>query len=516
MKIDRITLAVMFVAAAFMVWAADYYTVFDDEAFSLQRYVMPVRPLIAGLWHGVEPDPPLYYILEHAWISLVGVRPLPLRGLSIIFFILGLPVIRAAGEAWYDARAGRWAVVLCGLNPMHLFFGFAARWYSLLYLCVAVLLLAAARVAECVASRGAEVIPSIRRRQHAWMTVWIIAGLAACYTNYLGIAIVGLVWLRGLTLARPMRRVWTISAAIVLVGFGPWLPAFFRELTRFPHLAHRPTEYLVCAARSGAALLTGNLASPDAWYVWAAMIVFVIAVTALALTNHRWLGGPPWVAFGVFTAGTATLALIDKYVMSFSAAFWMTIAAILATHRSGTWHRVRQVAVGSLAIGWAGCWLNFAMEERWSSLRWLDPIPDAVRKHIDDTVIVATHPSVRYYLGCMDRDNWTGRMPPERWAARSELVFNPAQALERLDSMPLHDDSGRPLAVCTIRTASIRADDAGWPALDAWLAENMSADPPENLLPDPEAALKDKLDPAYLHPAWRVVVQTHKPRSEKH
>jgi hypothetical protein len=155
------------------------------------------------------------------------------------------------------------------------------------------------------------------------------------------------------------------------------------------------------------------------------------------------------------------------------------------------------------------------MEERWSSLRWLDPIPDAVRQHIDDQVIVATHPSVRYYFGCMDRAKWTGRMPIDRWIARSEFVFNPAQALERLDSIPLRSETGQPLTVCTIRTASIRADDAGWPALDAWLSENMLLDHEEKLLPDPEAALKDRLDPAYVHPAWRVIVQTHKPSPEK-
>src|SRR5262249_5834321 len=149
--------------------------------------------------------PPLYYVLEHASISLLGVRPLPLRALSILLFLISLPVIRTAGEAWFDARTGRLAVILCGLNPLHLFFGFAARWYSLLFLCVAILLASAGKIANTLTNAT----PALTARGgRIWPAVWIVAAAATCYTNYLGPVIVALLWLWGVATGRGGWRNW--------------------------------------------------------------------------------------------------------------------------------------------------------------------------------------------------------------------------------------------------------------------------------------------------------------------
>jgi hypothetical protein len=498
MKIDRTTLAVMLAAGVFMVWGADYYTVFDDEAFSLQRYVLPAGEIVAGLWRGVEPDPPLYYVLEHAWIRVFGVRPLPLRGLSIALFLLSLPVIRAAGETWFDARAGRWAVVMCGLNPLHLFFGFAARWYSLLFLCTATMILAAGRL----------VGPANGRSSRTWISVWLVAAIAACYTNYLGLLIAGLMWSWGLATGRGGRRRWNRMFGAVLLAFSPWAPAFVNELRRMPQAANEGFEYVACAGRTVVALLAGNLADHRTWYVWVMLGGFAAATMALAVANRRWLTLPAVVAGGVFVAGVASLTMIDKYVMAFSGAFWLTVAAVLAGEYAGWRRYVRGVAVGALCFAWAGCGINWILEQGWTSLRWLDPIPDVVRKHIDDSVIVATHPSVRYYYGCMDRARWTGRLEPDAWAGRADLILTPAQALERLEAAPTESPSGRPFVVTTIQTASIRSDDGAWPALEAWLNENMEMQSLERIMSDPLAELKDRMDERYVHPVYRVVAKT--------
>ncbi len=505
MKFDRLTVVVMLACAAFQVWAADYYTVFDDEAFSLQRYVLPAGELIRALWNGAEPDPPLYYLLEHTWIQLVGVRPLPMRGLSILFFVLSLPVLRAAGEAWYDRAAGRWAVVLCGLNPLHLFFGFAARWYALFFLWTSVLLLATGKLSTAAHQPEA----SAARRRFLWPVIWVMAAAAACYTNYLGPVVVGVTWMYAAWTQRGDRRMlaWLLIATVAL--FLPWMPAFVAEIGRFPQVSSAPTSYAVCAARTLIALAAGNLAGPDSLYVWIPMGVFGLGTLMLAIAAPRRLGGPACVALGVAVAGIASLVLIDKYVMAFSGAFWLTAAGVLSLRHAGRLERARQVTVAALSLAWAGCGINWILEQDWTSLRWLDPIPQAVREHIWDPVIVATHPSVRYYYGCKDPARWTGRLPPQRWSERADMVLTPAQALERLDSVDLVDPSGRPLTVATIRTASIRSDDAGWPHFEAWLNENMKLEKETALMPDPWAGLKDRLDPVYVHPTHRVIARRY-------
>ncbi|MBI5762405.1 MAG: hypothetical protein HZA51_02640 [Planctomycetes bacterium] len=51
---DRWTLGILLPIAAWMIWAAGYYTVFDDEAFSCQRYVLPMREMLRASWDGVS------------------------------------------------------------------------------------------------------------------------------------------------------------------------------------------------------------------------------------------------------------------------------------------------------------------------------------------------------------------------------------------------------------------------------------------------------------------------------
>ncbi len=502
MKLDRTTIAVLVGAGAFMIWGAGYYTVFDDEAFSTQRYVMPLRELVPSLWRGVEPDPPLYYVLEHGWIALFGVRPTALRGLSIILFLSSLPVLRAAGEAWCDARTGRLAVLLCGLHPLHLFFGFAARWYALMFLCTAVLLLATARI-------------ELRGGRRGWMLVWALAATAALYTNYFGACVVALLWLWGIRHGRGGRRGWKRMAGLVLLLYSPWAPALVEQLTRFPRMEREAAAYAATAGRTIVALLAGNLASPEAWYVWGAAAFFAIGVAALVVadlwrgnstfgTGAGRYGGLAWLVGGCFVSGVASLTMIDKYVMIFSGGAWLAIAAVLSAERSGRLHTVRSAAIGGLCVAWAGCGMNWVLEERWLSLRWLDPIGRVVRDHVYDR-LVATHPSVRYYYGCMDPAAWYGRVTTEQWQARSAAVMNPREALHSLAG---ESGAGRG-RICTIRTAAMRTDDADWSELFQWLDGQYTRESEERFLADPTAGLKDRFDPNYRHPPYRIVVRCY-------
>ncbi len=502
MKDTLVTLAVVLAAGAFLLWGASYYTVFDDEAFSLQRYVLPAGELVSVLRAGAEPDPPLFYLLQRAWIDAFGVRPVALRGPAVLMFLAALPVIRAAGAAWGDERAGRWALVLCGLHPLHLFFGFAARWYSLAFLCAALLLLASAKIER-------------RGGGRRWFILWTTAAMAALYTNYFAACLVGALWLRGVWVSPALRRPWRYAAAAVLAAYLPWVSAFADQLGRFPRAAADAMPYLACAGRTGAALLTGNLAAPAAWYVWMGMAVFVAGGAVLFLDDlrrrggaDRPSGGPAWAAAVCLAAGVATLTMIDKYAMAFSAPVWLATGLTFARSRLGRWRAVRSAAVGGLCVGWAGCGLNWAMERNWSSQRWLDPFAAVVREHVYSK-LVATHPSVRYYYGIMDPADWYGRVEPQRWRARAAEVLTPRAAAERWAGAP---PESQPRRMCAIQGAATASDAAEWEALFDRLRDDWTLASEDQRLADPAAALKDRLDPGYVHPPWRVVTRCYVPR----
>ena len=79
--------------------------------------------MVSALWHGVEPDPPLYYVLQNVAVRIWGVSPLGLRALSILIFVgiavyLGLPVVGSGGPAGSSAgrRSSRpWSSSSCWL-----------------------------------------------------------------------------------------------------------------------------------------------------------------------------------------------------------------------------------------------------------------------------------------------------------------------------------------------------------------------------------------------------------------
>src|SRR5262245_49349918 len=135
---DRWTILILLPVSVWQFWAAGQYTVFDDESFSCRRYVMPMGEMVSALRDGAEPDPPLYYILQNISVRIVGVGPVGLRSLSIVLFLLGLIATRAAAQAWFDRRIGIAAMVIAAVHPAHVMLGFAARWYSAMFLGMAV------------------------------------------------------------------------------------------------------------------------------------------------------------------------------------------------------------------------------------------------------------------------------------------------------------------------------------------------------------------------------------------
>lgn len=208
-----------------------------DEALSANIAQLPIGDMGRALRH--DGHPPLYYVILHAWGSLVGWSPWALRALSGILGVAALPLAWWAGarvggrpdaDGRTDAlRARRTAVsallVLAAL-PFAIRYSSETRMYSLVMLLVLVGYLCIDHHRErprWTTAIGVAIAASLLLWSHYW-SIWLLGG-------------VGLVLLaqavvehrRGDTSRRNAEL--GLAAAIVAgaLTFLPWLPAMLYQ-----------------------------------------------------------------------------------------------------------------------------------------------------------------------------------------------------------------------------------------------------------------------------------------------
>ncbi len=535
---DRWTLLTLLCVAAYMIWGASRHTVFDDEAWSCRLYALPIGAMLGELWRGADPDPPLFYVLQNAWVHIFDVGPLALRTLPILFFLGGLVAMRAAGRAWFGPRTGLVTLLICALHPAHLLFGLAARWYSLMFLTVGLLLWATAALTNGARDRADREGATSRFKPIA---LWAVAAAAVCYTNYFGLVVVGLIWTAGL-LRQPRaaggRKRFMLPLILAFALAAAWFPPLLSQLSAFDRPPATPRAFAATAVRTGAALLTGNLAAPSAWWVWLPAAVFLVAF--VVLLARKWLSVRPiaLVVLGCLAAGVASRTMIDKYVMTFSGPACLLVAALLVTKASNQPNRLsaalRRICAVALAAAWLGCGVNLVRERHWSSLRWLDRFEtvtaDLLRESDErgDRMIVTSHPTARYYFAlhaARSGDLGAARSGPEhhkpaaqRWRSAFESqasdnspshVATPVAAIPRLQRTVDAADTALPtpqLEVTTLETAGY-VDPPYWQALLDLLNSHASFVQEIKYGEDAHAEWKDWLDPAVGHPSHRIIVR---------
>jgi hypothetical protein len=105
-----------------------------DEALSVNIARLPVGDLLDALRH--DGHPPLYYLLLHWWMALVGEGDVAVRALSGIFALAALPLAWVAGRRIAGVSGGRWALVVVALSPYWVRYATETRMYSLVMLLV--------------------------------------------------------------------------------------------------------------------------------------------------------------------------------------------------------------------------------------------------------------------------------------------------------------------------------------------------------------------------------------------
>jgi uncharacterized membrane protein len=190
-----------------------------DEALSVNIARLPVGDLLEALRH--DGHPPLYYLLLHWWMALVGEGDVAVRALSGIFAVAALPLAWVAGRRLAGVSGGRWALVVVALSPYWVRYGTETRMYSLVMLLVL---------------GGYLMLVDALERPRAWRLAGlaVVSGLLLLthYWSFYLLASVGAV-LAVRAWRRPEGRVATVRvlAAIAAGGllFLPWLGGFLYQ-----------------------------------------------------------------------------------------------------------------------------------------------------------------------------------------------------------------------------------------------------------------------------------------------
>jgi 4-amino-4-deoxy-L-arabinose transferase-like glycosyltransferase len=275
--------------------------------------------------------PPLYFLLLHLWVQVLGEGVLSLRLFSATFgtlavFLGGWLIWRLASR-----RAALIAVLLLALLPTAVRYSQEVRMYSLL----GCWLLAATLALLYWLETG-------RRR---YLLAYIGLMTAAFYTHYFSLfgALVQWLWLAALP-GRPLwrRDCWLANLAIAAL-FLPWLPGMF-DLIR--HMAvleaggdvgwQSPVD-----ARSLPSMLWQWLAQSDGnelpWPLLLGVPVLLVAVVALVLRGDRsrqrggllltlYCGLPLLLVYGV---SFISPVFVERYLSAFALALPLLLALAL-------------------------------------------------------------------------------------------------------------------------------------------------------------------------------------------
>jgi mannosyltransferase len=232
-------------ALGMRLFGLDAQSLWYDEGFSVYLARMNLSEITARTAADIQP--PLYYYLLHGWTRILGDGEKALRGLSVLFGVLTVPLIYAVavclfaptgsslfqpGRSSQRAQiAGLLAALLVAVSPLHVWYGQEARMYTLLtFLCLlsSYLLLLT--------------IPRTIGGERRWETValWVaytLTNIAALYTHYFagfvlvfqGLYLFLVWWEQGL---RPPRLILSgiLSGVVAALAYLPWLPHL---LTRF-------------------------------------------------------------------------------------------------------------------------------------------------------------------------------------------------------------------------------------------------------------------------------------------
>ncbi len=284
-------LLILLLGLGLRLYGLDAQSLWYDEGFSVYLARMDVDEITTRTAADIQP--PLYYYLLHGWIGLFGDGERALRGLSVLFGVLTVPLTYAVAWQLFRSRlAGLLAALLVAVSPLHVWYGQEVRMYTLLtFLC----LLSSYFLLLVVKAEKTGPVAIL------W-TVYTLANVAALYTHYFAFFVlvfqalyVLAVWVAGR--GRPLHLVLggLASGVATLLLYLPWLPQL---ITRYgTDVSYWPGQLKIHEVLVDIVLsfVGGESISEAAGILLAAGYGLVLILCLLALLAQAMRGGQPEV-----------------------------------------------------------------------------------------------------------------------------------------------------------------------------------------------------------------------------
>ena len=237
-------------------------------------------------------SPPLYYLMLHVWMDVVGRGPADTQGLSVAISLMAIPGGLWAGWTLFGRRAGLICAVLGATNPFLTFYAQETRMYSLM---VVLSLLTSAAFLHVYVYRHRKYLP-----------VFAVLLAAMLYTHSWGIFVTAgtLIALVPAFMATDDRRAFIRDVAI---GFGaafllyvPWLPTLLYQTAHTGAPWLDPPRFGVVVQLSKG-LLSGGTVS--------VALLLAAGSGCAAVLASRSNSKERTAIYTAFTVGAATLAV---------------------------------------------------------------------------------------------------------------------------------------------------------------------------------------------------------------
>ncbi|MCB9139272.1 MAG: glycosyltransferase family 39 protein [Caldilineaceae bacterium] len=217
----------LLVGTALRFYALGAKSLWVDEAFSVWLARQSAPELIDWVVR-IDQHPPLYYLLLHVWIRLLGDGPVAVRSLSALAGALTLPVFYLiARRVGPSRRTALPATLLLALSPFHIRYAQEARMYALLTLFAATAIYGAVSLlaqADKKSVNSKEAIPAVCLLLTGQVAAMWTHNTAAVFLPA-ALLIPLLVW----KTTPAFRRVWLGVQGLALLLWLPWLLGFMRQ-----------------------------------------------------------------------------------------------------------------------------------------------------------------------------------------------------------------------------------------------------------------------------------------------
>lgn len=304
----------------------------SDEYHSVRLMRLPLGQLATGQY-AHELNPPLYYLLLHLTVGVVGETEVAMRLFSIVFGVASLVVYYLLVREMLPSRSPATAIaglIVLAFHPLYLYYSTEIRGYVLLLFFTLLSFLSYFKVV-----RG-------NRRQAFWGLLLVLSLVAAPYTHHFGLlTFVSVLLFAGVHLLfkRAVRAQLMVLAAVALAAVL-YLPGaltiLYRQGQNYPvsGTLFSPIEFLQ--------IFTFSIHQPAYEPVLAAvaLLAFAAGLIRLILRPDSRVAG---VALALILAGTVSATLlaysldiniVPRYIMHIAPLAFVPIAANVAAERS--------------------------------------------------------------------------------------------------------------------------------------------------------------------------------------